>query len=249
MSNVNKRKQAKRKARQRNVQANKVKNRLKEVQERKDHAQAVFDENFGGHEMSDGMKVDAKKKFWEVFSKLPVQLQKEAIESFEKNGNKVTPLDVEGITNLLCEGLNYYIRPHALVATLHSLVEQEKLVLTPELLQKMDEMDAATLNYISKATAVLSRFELLTGMTEEQKAKFMLEDEVLSEELIPTMSLYQQDKDEIIDELIELASPHTDLVDEDVKFVGEVLGLANLYDVSRQIHLERVEDLLKVKGK
>lgn len=253
MPKISKHKQAKRKQRQRNVQASKSRQRLKDVQEKralKDQMllQQLNDTLGGEHAMSDEMKKEAKEKFWKVFSTLPRQLQKDAMKSFEKEGNTVTPLDLDGMTNLLCEGLNHYIRPHALVATLHSLVEQEKLVLTEALVAKMDALDAAVLKYINNATAVLEAFQSIRELDEEKQHQAILDNDVLSERLIPTLLSYQEDSEEIITPLIELAEPHTELINDDIKFVGEVLGKTNLYDVSREIHLERVEELVTVKG-
>lgn len=253
MPKISKHKQAKRKQRQRNVQASKSKQRLQEAREKRQSKDLQLlqqlDGTLGGeHAMSDEMKKEAKEKFWKVFSTLPPQLQKDAMKSFEKEGGTVTPMDLDGMTNLLCEGLNHYIRPHALVATLHSLVNQEKLVLTEELTAKMDALDAAVLKYIGNATAILEAFETIRGLDEELQHQAILDNEVLGELLIPTLLSYQEDSEEIISPLIELSEPHTELINDDIKFVGEILGKTNLYEVSREIHLERVEELVKVKG-
>lgn len=237
MPKISKHKQAKRKARQRNVKAAKQRNRLKESQQ-------LVDE----HAMSDEMKAQAKEKFWKVFSKLPAQLQKEAIKDFEANGGHTTPMDIDGMTELLCEGMNYYIRPHAMVDTLHSLVQQEKVTLEPKLLELMDQMDEATLKYIAGATKVLSCFQNIQELPEAERQQAILDDEVLGDDLIPTLLAYQEDYDTIIAPLIELAEVHSDLIDEDIEFHSDIRGEKNLYNVARAIHLERVEQLIKQKA-
>ncbi|QCW23232.1 hypothetical protein HWC35_gp102 [Vibrio phage USC-1] len=237
MPKISKHKQAKRKARQRNVKAAKQRSRLKESQQ-------LVDE----HAMSDEMKAQAKEKFWKVFSKLPTQLQKEAIKDFETNGGHATPMDIDGMTELLCEGMNYYIRPHAMVDTLHSLVQQEKVTLEPKLLELMDQMDEATLKYISGATKVLGCFQKIQELPEAERQQAILDDDVLGDDLIPTLLAYQEDYDTIIAPLIELAEVHSDLIDEDIEFHSDIRGEKNLYNVARAIHLERVEQLIKQKA-
>ncbi|UVD32281.1 hypothetical protein [Vibrio phage phiKT1028] len=234
MPKNSKHKQAKRKARQRNIKAAKVRARLKEAQDQQTA--------HGEHAMSDSMKVDAKSTMWKVFSQLPPQLQEQALEDFKKGGDQsLTEFDFEGIGDLIGEALNRYMGPHATMEVIEWLEDGAEVCMPDELRPKVEALDKSIVTFITNSTVLLERFEKIKAIENaEERNDVLFNDEEIANRLTPTLLSFQQDAEDLIDPIMDFAEAHADLIDERVKEYGAEHRIDNVQEVTRHIHLRRL---------
>lgn len=241
MPRVTKHKQQKRKNRQRENRAARM------TAKAQPKPFTLPNEPYSPHAMSAAQQSEAKKAFWKVFSGLPSELQKEALQSFEKQDRKVTHLDIEGLMDLLGETLNHFMRPHALCAVLSQLSDEGVLALPTDIEEHMDALDEAVYKYISKAMFIIGRFNLMEGMTPEEKDEAILKDTDLSEALIPTLMMFQETNDEIITPIVKYTEEYTKIVDDRVVQFGHEHNFADLNQATRALHEARLTQYIEKK--
>ncbi|BAW98316.1 hypothetical protein [Vibrio phage pTD1] len=241
MSKISKHKQNKRKARQRNVKAAKIRTRLREARETK--LAGLLDTNFENMpDMTDEMKSASKTGMWKVFSTLPAQLQEDALKDFQKGSNGVTEFDFEGISNLFGETLNRYMHPHALVEILDWLENNITICLPDEIRPLIKKLDAQVISFITKSSMILQRFEEIKLIEDkEERSTALYSDDVIGEYLVPTLLAYQEDHEALIEPILEVAEQHTDLIDNLVVEYAKEQGIETIEGATRAIHLKRVE--------
>lgn len=230
MPKNSKHKQAKRKQRQRAIRAGKASNKNKAI---------PFPHS--NHAMSHEQKLEAKSAFWKVFSTLPVELQKQSIAEFEKGDNKISHLDVEGLRNLLSEGLNHFMRPHALADILEDLADDGQMSIPMDLEELITQLDDVVLQYVSNATYIFQCFEDVAHLDRDMQDKALYNNDKLNERLLPTLMMYQEAHDDIISPLVKYAEEFTNEIDEYVKQWGLDNDVDNLQEATRQIHLQRLQ--------
>lgn len=234
MSKISKHKQNKRKARQRQVNARKIKDRLNE------RKMAKFEE-----QMDPATMTDAKKSMWKVYSSLPPELQQQVMHEYTTGKNKVNSFDIEGISNLLGETINRYMHPHALIEVLEWMEDAIEVCVPDELRPLIQELDKEVVTFIGNASMLLQRFDIISQEEDQEKRDTMLyEDGIVADRLIPALTSYQQTYDDVITPIMEFAEQHADLIDSRVKAYAEENNHETIDEATRAIHLKRVEKYL-----
>lgn len=231
MSNSKQRKQAKRKARQRAIKAAK-------------HNAKQPVPMFGEHAMSESMKADAKDAFWKVFSTLPPQLQKEALESFQQDGGKVSTLDVKGITKILQEALEHYMHPHALCEVLEMMEKEGKYEVSESMSSYIGQIDDSVLRFITGATYIIEQFQKLESKTDEERDNALAEDDKFGDTLMATLLAFQEDSESCIQPLIDMVSEHTQELDSFADVHKATIGVTDQREYIKGLHLNRLNRLI-----